>query len=172
MPLRWASVVPVYPWRDLCTPRSCYHSLNLFGFELAPNSWQKVPGGAFAKKKKLAGMTTESAEVGCCSLSAKGHVFAMECTTETLSYANMRRNSGSALPAHPSIRFDLTAQFALQVFEVAAKFYTLPDVELPGFILVSLGLCDVTGRRRWSSISVTLTPGLATDSSMMTLGQM
>jgi hypothetical protein len=143
LPLRWASVIPVYPWRDLCVPRSCYDSLSLFGFGLAPNSLQKIPGGAFARTKKLAGMSTESAEVGCCSLSAKGHVFAMECTTETLSYADVRRNSSSVLPAHPSIRLDLTAQFALEVFQVAAKFYNLPGVELPGFILISIGLCDV-----------------------------
>ncbi len=143
LPLRWASVIPVYPWRDLCVPKSCYDSLNLFGFGIAPNSWQKVPGGAFAKKKKLAGISTESAEAGCCSLSTKGHVFAMECITETLSYADSRRNTSSVLPAHPSIRLDITVQFALEVFETAAKFYNLPGVELPGFILVSIGLCDV-----------------------------
>ncbi|MGO9597819.1 MAG: helix-turn-helix domain-containing protein [Isosphaeraceae bacterium] len=143
LPLRWASVIPVYPWRDLCDPKTCYESLGLFGFELAPNSRQQVPGGAFAKKKKLAGISTESAVVGCCSLSAKGHVFAMECTTETLGYADRGRKTCGSPPAHPSICLDLTARFAREVFEVAAKFYKHPGVELPGSILLSIGLYDV-----------------------------
>ncbi len=143
LPLRWASVIPVYPWRDLCTPRLCYDSLSLFDYETSPDSLQKVPGGAIAKKKKLAGISIESAVAGCCSLSAKGHVFAMECTMETLSNADMRRNAGGTPPANPSIRLDLTAQFAMRLFEIAAKFYTLRDVEVPGFIILSIGLCDV-----------------------------
>jgi Putative DNA-binding domain len=154
LPLRWASVIPVYPWRDLCAPKLCYDSLSLFNSEISPDSWQKVPGGAFAKKKKLAGISTESSVAGCCSLSAKGHVFAMECTMETLSAVDMRRNTGGEPPATPSIRLDLTAQFATQLFEIAAGFYNLPAVELPGFILLSIGLCDVLDAQTAEHLSI------------------
>ncbi len=102
-----------------------------------------MPGGAFAKKRKLVGISTESAAAGCCSLSAKGHVFAMECTMETLSNPDMRRKRRERATHQAFDSFRPHGEYAMQVLEVAAKFYNLPGVELPGFILLSIGLCDV-----------------------------
>lgn len=51
LPLCWASVIPVYPWRDLCSPQTCYDSMTLFQIDSLPITMQKVPGGAFARKK-------------------------------------------------------------------------------------------------------------------------
>lgn len=92
-------------------------------------------------------MSTESGVAGCCSLSAKGHVFAMECTMETVSCADMSREQGLAASTNPLVRLDLSQQFALQTFEAASRFYGQPGVELPGYILLSIGLIDVLGSK-------------------------
>ncbi len=144
VPLRWASVIPVYPWRELCAPKDCFDALELFEFE-GTSSRQRVPGGAFARIRTGIGMTDESGESGCFSISSKGHVFAMECAMETVSYAEMRLKLKKPKSAYPSLRLDHTKQFAVQVFQAASKFYRQPQVELPGYILLSIGLIDVLG---------------------------
>ena len=144
LPLRWASVIPVYPWRDLCAPKDCFDALKFFN-SANLTARQRVPGGAFARIRRGIGMSTESGVSGCCSLSAKGHVFAMECTMETVSNADRSRDQGRALSTNPLVCRDLSQQFALQAFEAASKFYGQPGVELPGYILLSIGLIDVLG---------------------------
>jgi len=144
LPLRWASVIPVYPWRELCAPKDCFKALELFESERTHSS-QRVPGGAFARIRKGIGMTTESGVVGCISISGKGHIFAMECTMETVSYSDMRLEQKKPNSGYPLLRLDNTKQFAVQVFQAASKFYRQPQVELPGYILLSIGLIDVLG---------------------------
>ena len=145
LPLRWASVIPVFPWRDLCTPQLCYDSLTLFQSFLSPVTRQKVPGGAFARKKTPAGLKGEPAESSCSSLSSKGHVFAGECATDILFRADMNREARQKPSAVPLIGLEETKRFAAQLFDVASRFYSSPKVELPGYLILSLGLLDVFG---------------------------
>ncbi len=150
LPLRWASVIPVYPWRDLCTPQVCYDSLVLFQTDSSRVTWQKVPGGAFAKKKTSIGLSGKCAEAVCCSLSAKGHVFAIECATDSLFRADMARQRGVKPELSTSVELQTTARFAMQLFDIASPFYRSPKVELPGYVILSIGLIDVFG---WRMIS-------------------
>ena len=71
LPLRWASVIPVYPWRDLCTPHTCHDLMTLFLARGSSFNSQKVPGGAFARRRIPVGFS-KSAEAACCSLSTRG----------------------------------------------------------------------------------------------------
>jgi len=159
LPVRWASVIPVYPWRDLCTPQVCHDSLILFHTGGPSLTWQKVPGGAFAKNKiPIAMMSGKSAEASCCSLSTKGHVFAIECTTDPLFYADMSRSRRQKPADTPLISLETTKRFATQLFDVASRFYKSPKVELPGYVILSLGFHDVFGSHMISNpdnISVT-----------------
>ncbi len=145
LPLRWASVIPVYPWQELCTPAKCYDYLMLFVRDTASFDWQKVPGGAFGVKSIPAGLNTASAKAMCCSLSTKGHVFAIECATEICFRADLYRHNRQNPPTTPSLSLDNTITFGSRLFDVASRFYTSPQVQLPGYVLLSIGLIDVYG---------------------------
>jgi len=146
LPIRWASVIPAYPWRDLCTPQKCFDSLALFQRNSSQLlAWQKVPGGAFGRKNIAAGMSTAVADAMCCSLSTKGHVFAIECANEVCIHADLRRQNKLKPDPIPLLDFEATAGFASRLFEVAPLFYTSPDVELPGYVMLAIGLIDVYG---------------------------
>jgi hypothetical protein len=149
LPLRWASVIPLYPWRDLCEPMLCHQSMSLFQTDTSLTSWQKVPGGAYAKKKIAVG-TTSGAEGACCSLSTKGHVFAAECAAEMLIRQELARQQSQRSGSGLSVDIQSTYRFASQLFDVAARFYQLSKVERPGYLSVSIGLIDVLGARMLS----------------------
>ncbi len=146
LPIRWASAIPAYPWRDLCTPQKCFENLALFQRNSSQLlAWQKVPGGAFGRKNIAAGMSTAVADAMCCSLSTKGHVFAIECVNEACLDADLRRQNKLKPNSTPLIAFEATTAFASRLFDVAAAFYTAPGIELPGYILLAIGLIDVYG---------------------------
>src|SRR5947199_10658756 len=55
MPFRWFSMLPVYPWRDVLTPDTCWRShqhLLLTATANSPYTWkttpQRVPGGSIS----------------------------------------------------------------------------------------------------------------------------
>jgi len=145
LPVRWASVIPAYPWRDLCTPHKCFDSLALFQRNSSQFAWQKVPDGAFGRKHIATGMNTPGADAMCCSLSTKGHVFAIECANEVCIRADIRRQNKQKPAAVPVLDFDATTGFASRLFEVASLFYTSKDVEMPGYVMLAIGLIDVYG---------------------------
>ena len=141
LPLRWASVIPVFPWRELCPTTVCYEALRLFGFSSA-SSWQKVPGGAMGIDQTAIGGTNRLHNIGVCSISLKGHVFAMQCTRETHDYSAATRLSGKE-PENYFVDLAATRHFATRTFQAAAKFYLEPRVELPGYLLLAIGLLGV-----------------------------
>jgi hypothetical protein len=145
LPIRWASVIPAYPWRDLCTPQQCFDSLALFQRNSSQLVWQKVPGGAFGRKQLVTGINTPVADAMCCSMSTKGHVFAIECANEVCIRADMRRQQNQKPATVPVIDFEATTDFASRLFEVASLFYTSNDVELPGYVILATGLIGVRG---------------------------
>jgi hypothetical protein len=145
LPLRWASVIPLFPWRELCTPKKCFESLALFQRNSPQMVWQQVPEGAFGRQPIPINMDTAATEARCCSLSTKGHVFAIECVNEICIRADMQRQNNQKPDAIPLIDFEATTSFADHVFETASLFYTSQGVELPGYIILAIGLIDVYG---------------------------
>lgn len=141
LPLRWASVIPVFPWRELCPPTECYNALRLFGFG-SSSSWQKVPGGSMGIHQMAIGATNRPRNIGVCSISSKGHVFAMECTKETHDYSAATRLFGRE-PENFFVDLAATRNFATRTFQAAEKFYSEPRVELPGFVLLAIGMLGV-----------------------------
>ena len=101
-----------------------------------------MPGGAFGKRKLAAGTGPGSADAACCSLSTKGHVFAMECAMDPVVHADLNLKPNQRLRDDPCIRLELTEQFALQLFDTAARFYRSPAVELPGYLNLCIGIID------------------------------
>lgn len=139
VPLRWASVVPTYPWRDLCEAAHCMEVLDDFS---SFQSAQRAPGGAFAVRYEAT--RSRQVKVGCRSITAKGHIFGIECTTETLMYAQTARERKD-FPQDHLVDWQNTRQFAVSLFGLAGKFYKSPKVELPGYVTISVGLLGVLG---------------------------
>jgi hypothetical protein len=144
--LRWASAMPVFPWRDLCDPQQCRdHHTNWQPREICVTQmqstsvhWdiQRAPGGSFAVAR------SHSREiVASSSITARGHLFAIERTLE------IEYKTAAPPPASGSIDRAATCEFAVKLFEQATSFYRREKVEKPGLILLSIGLLDVHGKR-------------------------
>jgi hypothetical protein len=124
-PLRWASVVPMYPWRDLWEPSYCFAVLQ----KTYEGETQRVPTGAVAILKNAHRLA-----VRYVSLLAGGHVFDIEPYTE---------NDGLA-PEDKTLEYKHIAGFFNHVLGFAKKMYTDPQrQEYPGPLSVCVGLDDV-----------------------------
>ena len=86
---------------------------------------------------------TNAADAACCSLSARGHVFAIECATDMLIFADVARQRNQKPITSLFFTLERTTAFATQLLDVAARFYQSPKVELPGHVIISIGLIDV-----------------------------
>jgi hypothetical protein len=136
VPLRWASVIPYYPWRDLCTPQACYDRHRVLLNAVNP---QRVPGGSYAVEgSPQAGANPR----GRSSLTAKGHVFAIECAYEAELYYAEGRQQQRPTTEDFWVNFDKASDFLRRVLHAAAGFYG-GRVEVPGHLMVSVGLLDV-----------------------------
>jgi hypothetical protein len=147
IPLRWASVIPLYPWRDLCEPEECFRRIRAWRRSEVP---QRVPGGAFTFFAHY--LCGERLLAGCYSLASKGHAFAVECAhevvTETLS-ARVGNPPHAALRTDPSdwLSYEKTTGFAAELFDFAQEFYRQSGVEIPGLLHLSMGIVDALGYR-------------------------
>lgn len=113
---------------------------------------QKVPGGAIARKAIATGFTTPAADAMCCSLSAKGHVFAIQCAADMLFEADAARQLGATPPvinpsAPPTLNLEMTIRFVTALFQAALRFYNTWSIEKPGYLVLSIGFIDVYGWR-------------------------
>jgi len=133
LPLRWASVIPAYPWRDLCSPRDCYSMLDNFPFNTY-SSRQHAPGGALAFRRSGVAPSVRSNEVGLNSISTKGHIFAIEVSTEPVTYLHKDKTRGMTGPYEMRIGLEYTERLMNQVIEAALEFYQKGATELPGFL--------------------------------------
>jgi hypothetical protein len=137
LPLRWASVVPVFPWADLCKPQHCrdFHEgwKSRQPFPPMTTHWdlQRVPAGSWALGSQSGGV------VACSSLNTKGHFFAIERTLEVNEAVG-----GIVMPEH-CIDYRATCELGENVFAFANSFYQESKTQKPGFVLLTLGLLDV-----------------------------
>jgi hypothetical protein len=140
VPLRWASVIPYYPWRDLCTPEKCYSLHRALQFSSMPSQIQRMPGGSFGIHQKMA---TGSRSGGRSSLSSKGHLFAIEWAHEALfQYQHAGGGPQKPKPEDFWISFDDAEEFVRGSLSAAATFFSRID-EIPGYLLASVGYLDV-----------------------------
>jgi hypothetical protein len=138
VPLRWASVIPFYPWRDLCRAEDCFGRHQFWPH--FPRV-QRAPGGSYAIMGPALG--SEKGR-GRSALTTKGHVFAIEWASEAENHYRESQEPGQAhrAPSDFWLSFDMTSRFLLQVLRGAAGFYG-SGMDLPGHLLVSMGFLDV-----------------------------
>jgi len=83
-PIRWISISPVYPWRNIHDQYDCkgFHQQNLIGLFSGHWTYQTIPGGSFG-----IGRWQEKGRgplcMACSSLSANGTLFAATYTDES-----------------------------------------------------------------------------------------
>jgi hypothetical protein len=153
-PVRWASVCPFFPWKDLCSPQQCW------AFRDNPNPhvgqmwsraaiWQpqRVSGGWFAVAQEVSQGRTQAVAVA--SVSARGHVFALAYAPETEREAALEQHRYNRPATEYLIGYAETRQFAMTLFELASAFYRRNDVEKPGMVLLTLGLSRVLNLRMY-----------------------
>jgi hypothetical protein len=140
LPLRWASVIPYYPWRDLCNQQTCVDVFRRRQFAHKP---QQVPGGVFDTQPSILG---GGRIIGCCSLSTKGHFFASECALEVLEYAQAEKERmNGAEPTSHWTEYLTCKAFIERTATFARNFYKDSRVEKPGYVQLSIGMTDVYG---------------------------
>jgi hypothetical protein len=145
-PVRWASVIPLYPWRDLCTPQRCFELHAGWDFA-ARHPVQRMPGGSFVQTLQ---QNLEEGEVQrqirrvgrCTSLEARGHVFAVEVCSEVVGYRASAREYGEDVHAR-WVLMEETLGLLGHALRFARRLYEAG--EDPGFLSVSAGLIECQG---------------------------
>jgi hypothetical protein len=139
LPIRWAAVVPVYPWKDVVAPSVCFklHQMLLDRPCDGRVVRQQMPEGSYARgflESPIAG----GQYAFCTRLHSKGLVFSMEVIREV--------NGGWW-------NIDSLSGLLKQVVNAAAKVYTHREADPPGHVLVSLGMLKAGGRLYSSILS-------------------
>lgn len=136
-PYRWASVIPYYPWRPVCTPEVChtFHTGHWAPSDIVPHCssfhHQRAPNGTF-------GIYFDAAPdrslfpVGCTSISDKGHVFGI---TIDIEHSMTGTRDGT-------IYYDYTANLLVNVIKGAMNLYAAVDLERPIYLQISMGILD------------------------------
>src|SRR5262249_9472701 len=123
LPLRWASVIPLYPWRHLCLPSLCYalHHDLMRSLSVNDPSIQQIPDGSYFRGRSVRG------DIQSCSrLSNKGLVFIMEI-------ADDREVRGG----YHWFALRSVIRLIKNVIAAASTFYQ--KTEQPGSLVVTLG---------------------------------
>jgi hypothetical protein len=145
VPLRWVSVIPFYPWRDLCSLQECYvrhHAQEFLAVQV-----QRVPGGSLALREAF---LDRAKPIGRSILTTKGHVFAIECAHEAqVDYENSTGlGANRRTPEDFWLRFEKTQTFVQQNLRAATQFFE-GQVELPGYLQLTVGFLDVRHYRMY-----------------------
>jgi len=146
IPRLWVSVIPFFPWRQICAIGQCRDThdqhAGLFA-NAAHRPIQTMPGGTFAVGRRslypeelAASGYVENDEpiLECCSINCKGHVFASRILIPNRGNRDL-------------INFESVCIFAAQTFRLAKQFYGRAGVEFPGLVQVSIGMENVANRR-------------------------
>jgi hypothetical protein len=147
LPLRWVSVVPLYPWQDLCNVQLCRNMIRR-PTQVDHDTIQQVPGGAFACQVSYT-PDRRPVAIGCWIITTVGHVFAVQTTRETLNHFL------EGAPFNPSrtldgfLSFEMTERFLSEAFDFARDFYQQDKVERPGYLQVMLGFDEVLNFRMY-----------------------
>ena len=137
--LRWASVTPLFPWRQLCDPELCY-TLHLRSLGTLGDYAQRFPDGSFALKE-IGGPTAIE------SMTAHGHVFAMEYPGE--NQANPLTKEHEVEP-RDFLVFRRTVEFVNRfLFGLAKTLFEHDAVEYAGLMQFDVGFLNAFGKRMW-----------------------
>ena len=146
-PIRWISISPLYPWRNVHDQYDCRlfhqkHPLFLFSGNL---TYQTIVGGSFSiirqQKERRAGIP-----VACSSVSANGTLFGMTYTQETLYENQTLLKEGEQEPAEGEMWVNMRnfRDMAEQFLGRCQDFYSLSK-NPPGEIMLSVGMKNAQG---------------------------
>jgi hypothetical protein len=132
--VRWASIIPLYPWRRLCDPEVCYS----IHHGLQRHSLQRFPDGSFAMHGVGGPEAIES-------ISARGHLFIMEYPSESRDNPIAKRHD---VKANDFLVWNRTVALANKLmFQLAKPFFENPSVELPGLMQFDFGFLNAFGKQ-------------------------
>ncbi|HEY1600873.1 MAG TPA: ATP-binding protein [Pirellulales bacterium] len=120
-PAVWASVIPIFPWRELCTEPQCAAIHFVAGYD----ETVAAPGGCIS----LRSARGPQAPLGFSCADSKGMIFAYQSLFED----------------EPSL-YDCT-HLAHRTYEAARRFFSDARVEKPGWLRCSIGLENVARLR-------------------------
>jgi hypothetical protein len=141
LPLRWACVSPLYPWRPLCEPQECFRRLRASQELVQP---QRLPGGAFALTASYD--YQKHYITGCSSLDSKGRYFTLEMATEAAFESGLKKSFEQAgTTAMHALLYERCQSLLHKALTEAKAFYAAAEVEKPGLLLLSFGVEDAMG---------------------------
>jgi hypothetical protein len=145
-PIRWISISPVYPWRNVHDQYDCkgfhqQHPLILFA---GSPTYQTIVGGSFSliRRQQEGGAWIP---VACSSVSANGTLFGMTYTQETL-YDNktLFRPDGPEERGEMWVNMRNFREMIGQFLGACQEFYSLSK-NPPGEIMLSVGMKNALG---------------------------
>jgi hypothetical protein len=142
----WASVIPLYPWRQVGKPSTCH---NFLGRIRPFEDVRRIPGGAmYISRDRIAGPGFEeftTAETVTCD--ANGHFLYLR------SMVGIKRDHGVAFIGNASEvterAFDFSSVWTRfsGMLERGREFYQSADIERPGLLSVEIGVKHAKGCR-------------------------
>lgn len=143
IPIAWASVIPLYPWRDLMTPVICR---TIGGLLLSDGRMQQVPGGFCSVVRSNlthVGVPSDDSprmvDLGITDTRLDGIELIGHC------YSFERVYPGE-IPLG-QLGFFSTIAVARRLFSRAARLYCSKEIEKPGFLLVQIGVLGARGHQ-------------------------
>src|SRR5262249_4807812 len=119
-PIRWCSVIPFFPWRDLCQPEVCYQLHRQISNSRIR---QRMPGGSFSFHSPVLGLPQARA---VSSLTATGHCFFAELAWEAMPHFDQpRARVAAGQPAGHRywLEYDDVVRFLTESLTGARGFY-------------------------------------------------
>ena len=145
-PLRWISVSPVYPWRNIHDQYDCkgFHQMQAFALFNGHPKYQTVPGGSFSILRSQV-RTGAFIPVACSSVSANGTLFGMTYTEETI-YPNdtLFGPHEAEKPGTMWVNMRNFREMIEAFLGSCHRFYKLSK-EPPGQVMLSFGVKNAKG---------------------------
>lgn len=137
-PFCWASVIPFYPWKPICSPEECFKfysscSDNPRLRHMSFPDFQRVPGGAFSTFKISRPDQERRRNHACGAITETGHISIIKILTNEDNEAE----KGSWV-SHYSVTDVLN--YAIRL---AKGFYDKTEIAQPAYLQVSFGLDGV-----------------------------
>jgi len=141
LPLRWFSAIPLYPWRNVCTPAACHTSLVDF-LDEPGGRLQRVPGGTHTLRFHP-GSLPRKVPMGYVSTGCLGHIFEAELPIEPGSNLKWKKDQIVKDPTQCFfLDFKRSHDLAMKTLERARHFFGAGSVEKPGYLQLTLGILD------------------------------
>jgi hypothetical protein len=146
-PTIWVSVIPLYPWRDICKPSACY---NHFELTYPTKGVRRIPdGGMFVSEVVLRELGPVVPAVISCD--SRGHFLYVRGLVAVVPVIPPHHEL-HRVREYPDREFDILSvkQRIEDMVKEARAFYQKPGIERPGLLSVVLGMSGTRNIRFYS----------------------